>query len=537
MESLGLLQLESRVRERCRIVGNNKFSAFAKTTKNQSDRDTVLEQRHHDVHRKAKNRMARSHHIANGIELAGDRHALLIPSPTWTALRPLLPRSILLPDLSGLKDASDPQNDIHSFVEERRDPVVLNTRAYAHVSRLLTRAGFPELPPFRVQTPALALPSVDDDATTEELLLIEALLAHHFGQIVVRRAEDVVTMLARIARAFPDGRFLIPVGTVAVADQLARDLAHALAEPVAVLRGLNPGVGTRVAVATYHAARQANERNYGAFLIPLTAGGLTDWMRKLTRYQEADRCYLISTSQIRVPRAEKDEWLFRPGPVVYDQARLTSPESVYSSVAFGGSSGAKLPARRGNANRPLLDKRKLYWCHDVRNQLIAAIARELVADPSATPRDGRASVAVLVETQEHAGRLQKLLQGSTLVGKGAIPAAIPTNLILTTSAAAQWSDLRADCVIVGCGGLPSNWVASWLARQSAEGSAVQLIDLTDEFDAEAARLARARLDSYRAAGAHWRPLPNNTLKRAWRSLRTTRPRRAQQTVQSGDPRS
>jgi DNA polymerase IIIc chi subunit len=228
-----------------------------------------------------------------------------------------------------------------------------------------------------------------------------------------------------------------------------------------------------------------------------------------------DRAYFFRTANESLSEREADDVEGRLGPcfsLVEGKCRRPIQNRYFSTYQFGGAASRQRDRTSPPISREPIDCQKFYWRHRRRNQALAALARNL--------GETNESVAVLTENLAHAEALSRLLRDWVLAKKGAVPEKMPQRMIVTLSAADTWKEFCPATVINAAGGFHSPWLLDWAEQMSQSGSSVRIVDLTDGFDETASRLAARRLEAYREAGWHWRPLENSVVRAVGRSLRS-----------------
>ena len=108
-------------------------------------------------------------------------------------------------------------------------------------------------------------------------------------------------------------------------------------------------------------------------------------------------------------------------------------------------------------------------------------------------------VAILVESPEHGRLLRKLMPGWLLVTAGTPDMPIPASAIVTLSAAAGMKTFGPHVLVRADGGAGPLGVSGFPSKATT-GSTAVVIDLADDFDAEARRNTAARVEWYGGRG-------------------------------------
>ena len=251
-------------------------------------------------------------------------------------------------------------------------------------------------------------------------------------------------------------------------------------------------------------------------IVPQWPGSFHQRLKVLGRQPAMERLYLIRTELDSISRPDEAELLHRIGPMIWKFGRYEPrAQHVCHIVTFGGRTPKEKPPRGFH-----VDKRRLYWRHFRRNQLVANLARQLATDEESlrTLPTNRQHVVVLVEVTDHARKLAALLPGWPIITQDVATEPIPPRCIITLRAAVVCPTLAPLYFVNACGGAASPWLESWPDERALARTAVRIIDLSDGFSGVAATLSRGRQASYKRTGAVWRPLDNRLLKPALDAL-------------------
>jgi hypothetical protein len=337
---------------------------------------------------------------------------------------------------------------------------------------------------------------------------LKPLLSARLGQVEVGGNDDAIDMAVHLAQIYPRARIDIWVATRKAAVKCHRKLQRELSEKVGlhVSGAVSQG---RVAVGTPTLMPRDDPRD---ILILLTGEQLTGTavLERLWRCGcRHQRRYAFVAANRR-----KDSWrdfalTAMTGPVISTCRRPRKQVMV----AFASS-----PTQRpGNTKTSPGKKRSHYWRNIARNKLVAEVAEQFVSYPrqmlQAMPEKGlklrqiasrkQLRVAVLAESAEHARELAKLLptwrlQTANDAARRNLPqnADSPHSIVTETYAAKNGVDAQ---IVVRATGTSSplrikNFPPSKKEKETA--THVLVVDLMDQFTADAEKCTQRRFDHY-----------------------------------------
>ena len=447
--------------------------------------------------------------------LVADQHGIYrVPLGVFRAIEHHFPKT-----LAASIPAVDYRQIIHVVVNLNERDAIVFCRADSQLKAWLEQAGFHVKLVLQPIGPHLTTidPAHQFDQLIDPKWSVPERLTHvRSGQFEVRSPHDVRKLTLALASAFPKAPCVIPFASSEEAVEFQRQLQMLTPEPVTMMRGRFRHPQSRITVCTFEAARHGEYGDSPLYIVPRWPGSFHQRLKSLARHPHVERLFLIRTETNRISEADETELLLRVGPLLWLQ-RLDVPRAqhVFHIVRFGGDR----PPNEERCTAPL-DKRRSYWRHRGRNQLLAGIAHQLVCHDD-NDADGRPYVALLVETTEHANKLAGILPGWPVITQDNLPTALPPFSIVTLTAASKVACFAPHYLVNGCGGPASPWIESWLERQSLAGNAIRIADLSDTFSEQAAILSQGRQVSYRRAGAVWRPLASHILKPALESLKVS----------------
>lgn len=333
------------------------------------------------------------------------------------------------------------------------------------------------------------------------------------GMIVTQNQHQTFDAVAALCVMFPKVPIALLVASDAEANLTASEVGKRVQAPIGLAHGYEAVFPLRITVLTFSAWCSPYVWGVPFLIAPIWKAGYPLWLKQAPQNPYLDRAYLFRTVNQPLTEREADGIEGRLGPsfsLVTGKYCWSHQPRYFLTYEFGGA-GSHQRNRTPSRTVRGFDRQKLYWRHRRRNQALAALAQNL--------SETNGTLAVLTENVAHAEAFSRLLRDWALVKQGAVPAIMPDRFIVTVTAASRWQNFRPGTVVVASGGFHSPWLLDWGEEMCRSGSSVRLVDLTDGFDETASRLAAGRLDAYREAGWHWRPLANSVVRAVGRSLR------------------
>jgi hypothetical protein len=395
----------------------------------------------------------------------------------------------------------------------RASQVIFPPGLIPRIHMALREAGYQvEIEDLREPSPRFV---VDEDHVARlggsQRAIVAAVAREHLGQIEVRGPSDAAKVAARICRAFPRARILLATATKRAAWRLWHHLQPRLHEPIGLRAGNTRHPGGRLLVSTFALLPGDTDGEWDALIVPRGEDAVTESAIHHYRRIVFPRVYAFVDPHRRPDVHDDLRLVCLAGPVIH----TLCPSRVPTRVVLVPGPGR--PPRTWGS--PLERKRALYWHHKERNELIATLARALVAgDDTVLCRHGLAAdaarrtstgtprVAILVESLEHGRRLARLPPGWALSAlptfDGPLPQKHPRGApqIVTMSYAAI-RRVRADILIRASGGDGPLDVRGFPARAGVTGAREALVvDLLDAHAPIAAAVSRCRMRDYARLG-------------------------------------
>jgi hypothetical protein len=350
-------------------------------------------------------------------------------------------------------------------------------------------------------------------AWREARAVMDAIVKHPMGQIVVGGDRDAVYVAFLICRMFPQARIAFATATNEHASGLRRRLGQALGEGVPLC---GPGVSLqpeRLSVGTF--VQLTRLEYYPADVLVLADGIEATGGVGIGIYKRLDlhntRVYSIRRVGAALGELSQLTLEAMGGPAIYRADPEPAPVTVMV-VESGCFPNAKVGVG-------LERKRVAFWRHSHRNELIARMAQVVATQdmkalwamglfltferpPVADLSTWR--VTVLVEGPEHGRALRKLLPGWPLLAQlpGALPkraAGSPGTGTITTMMHADKHGVGGTVLIRADGGGPMAIRGFPPTRDQVTGTRF-LIDICDDFDNQTIRDGQARQQAYRRLG-------------------------------------
>jgi hypothetical protein len=362
-------------------------------------------------------------------------------------------------------------------------------------------------------------------ANAETADLLRTIDCNLMGQIEVNGGHDVVYRVAQICGLLSSARIIILTARRCDAFYLRRSLEYLMRQPIgSAYANRASSYEARVIVATYRGCAGFGNNHFDVLIF-------ADGREALGKIASEVSAWLLGTRAVRVYAfVRHGEWLgpsealrleSMAGPIIYPLAS----EAISVRVVLC----RRVPLMHNLAKKGL-DRKRHFWRHAGRNQLIARIAAAFVAsDLPALRSMGLLSdaadadwlrkigtsvkVTVLVESVEHARFLQDFLPGWRLSALGpaaehdqSIDAALPDpaangsgKIVSLSYAAAHGID--AHVLIRGDGGTTRlDFPGLPTSTGNSVGRQVLLVDLDDYQDERARRDTKQRLTDYVESG-------------------------------------
>lgn len=396
----------------------------------------------------------RPHHRTIDL-FAHNRYTYVVPIGAYRAIQ-----HRFLPHLVHPNEYVHWRQDLDYIIRLQGDTVAIQTRAGFQLQKWLDEAGYSARLTLMPPSPHLATVDAERlDRLIDPMWHLPELLSIHFtGQFEVSALREVPLFVRALASAFPEVTCVMPFASIDAAAEFRDELRRIVDEPVTLMHGLGQRPRSRLVVSTFQALLTGDHRESPLVIVPRWPGSFHQRLKVLGRRPAMERLYLIRSEQDSISDDDGAELLHRIGPMIWEFGRHEPrAQHVLNIVNFGGQQPNE-PLPRGLQ----VDKRKLYFRHTRRNQLVANLTRQLAADregfrPLAA---GRQHVVVLVEVTEHARKLAALLPGWPIITPDEATEPIPPRCIMTLSAAAACPILAPHYLIYACGGPASPWLES-----------------------------------------------------------------------------
>ena len=333
--------------------------------------------------------------------------------------------------------------------------------------------------------------------------LLGAALAGRFAReprgLVEAAGRGAIDVAAGIARLFPTARVLVPARNRGQARAAYRRLRWRLGGEVGHSRQVDAHTH-RVMVTTLPALAHATPDDFEVVV------ALDAWAA--TRRPARDGLVRLGVGRVY--------------GCVPSGAALSRRESLTLEAAFGPFLSAApvgvsvvmaVPPWSPPVTAPgALARKRVVWADAARNRFIANAAVAVAArDEGVLCRLGLVGVldklaaavaprvAILVESPEHGRLLRRLMPRWPLVTTGMPDMPMPANAIVTLSAATGMKTFAANVLVRADGGAGPLGVSGF-PPPTTTGSTTMVIDLADDFDAEARRNTAARVEWYGGRG-------------------------------------
>jgi hypothetical protein len=359
-----------------------------------------------------------------------------------------------------------------------------------------------------------------DGAGEEERVYLDAVAAHHRGQVVFRDDRQLARLIELARRVYPRARTLVVCKNRRRVRSLMWQLRRRLRGEVSASAGHGFDPDSRVLIVTtqqFHPAMQ--DPSFFGLVLLVEADRVVDAAvsRDALALVGHRRVYGFVRPGLRLGQRECLELEGVCGPVLYMAPGPRGP-TARVKVVLAEAPWTPVPP----ADDALDHKRKAVWHNQPRNEAVAGLAIALAAGrdddlrqkgvlhfdarlPAPTVAGRR--VVVLVESTEHGQALTEYLPGwrfftaPTAVGGERLPeSGLPATCIITLMAATTLSHLPADLLVRAGGGrglldLPGFPPSSVDGRRE-----VVVVDLADDADGSAEGDTRARLNNYARMG-------------------------------------
>ncbi|HVX62147.1 MAG TPA: hypothetical protein VHC19_16130 [Pirellulales bacterium] len=358
----------------------------------------------------------------------------------------------------------------------------------------------------------------------EVLQFLRQIRGNPRGQIIVRRYDIMVGLVALICEYCPNARIFIVAANREKVARLARRLQPLLARPITWgdQEPWNSPVWLHVETADmfvkgfnadWHMVLFSDIESAIARQTLETADRACDLIIMRTQWRY---CFIPASRRLHSDSRLKLEAIV--GPEIYrEPASTTQLRDVQLLLVR-----APLVPAAASYDSPLERKRSLIWANSPRNAVIATIAQGFadgdlpglwqhgllldIADIAELQSD-ELSVAILVESPEHGRHLLQLLPGWRLAGM--VPseehrrqAPMPCgNRTIATFEKARRVGCSVD-VIIRADGTGTQWHQSFGPYRTSASDAgnLMVVDFRDDVDPQAQHDTRRRLDDYAAHG-------------------------------------
>ncbi|MDB5320478.1 MAG: hypothetical protein JWN40_2109 [Phycisphaerales bacterium] len=391
-------------------------------------------------------------------------------------------------------------------------------------------------------------PTVLARALGDDQRFLTAVASVSRGQLETRNGHEAVDRIVQIFRLFPHAKIVVAAATRKQVRKLAWQLRRCLRTPVGIaLSGTRPGEGRLMVstlemircIAPIHVLILADIAQCGGMVAKQTMGHCA--------YAKRVYGFVKRGAQLGPANARCVEAI--TGPVIY---RIGPELAIVSAAILTVASFPQAWKSEG-----LERKRKTVWHNTRRNDAIAKTAIAMATgdlnvlgemglfldEPADVLDTFRSSmqVAILVESTEHAHELLKRLPaweiGSQIsdANQGPVTTAEPVGIsgptgMIVTFMWAALHGIDADVVIRADGGSTNFPLKGFPpAKEACSSGRVFFIDIADDFDNQAARASRHRLQDYRRRG--WlidssgdRPEPSGGMQQATQPRRERRRR-------------
>jgi hypothetical protein len=389
----------------------------------------------------------------------------------------------------------------------RVDNQVLPQGAVPGVRAVLEDLGYRvEVRDHRQDSERWALDPCWRERVAEEYRGVVGAVGAHAGVRVVMPGEDrVADAVAGVAGAYPAARVAVAVPTYALLDCIAPRLKCRLAEPLGLYtaRKRRPG---RVAVGLVRQFPLGKRGDWDLLVLPHAESTVGDEALRVATSGQYRR--ILSFTPRRWTR---DENVNQRLTVLAGHVWPSEREVVPVTAVVLDAHGTRPKQQTLNAFE---EKVELYWRNGRRNRRVAEVARCLARRGRKSVRSvvgggplvgevlgaAEGSVAVLVESLDHARELARLLPGWAVWSGNDLTVEKPALGcgVIATERAAQVFVIGAGVLIRATGtrwGLPQiNW--PWVG---GVGRGV-LIDFADQYHPLAARNATLRVTEYEESG-------------------------------------
>lgn len=381
--------------------------------------------------------------------------------------------------------------------------VTLQTRAFNRIWVALYQAGYAVEIVHGCEQPQAHM-AVSDTRPQNTIPVDEitrtSLIFNRYGQMVCHNDQHRWKVIIDLIAAFPEVRFILPVVSRKVADEVYCRLTRFFPDQVEFVCGIRPRASRRILVTTFWTGTLIDPSRC-AVLVPYFPPSFPEWLKIMLIQPAGDRFYVFRTRMEHLARADEEQLEARVGLPLFEHSFLAPPvwESIIEPVSgpVVGSNRVRGPLSRYPAT---FDRRMHYWRHSSRNlQILNKFADELRTAVSVNRGQNPVPMKIIVENQEHRSILLQLLNASRESLQ--LPQDIETfdDYVLTLISANSTTPLNS-VLIWGVGGPASRWLDQWLLASRKTGRTVRIVDFCDEFDIEAARMARDRMAAYQKQG-------------------------------------
>jgi hypothetical protein len=359
-----------------------------------------------------------------------------------------------------------------------------------------------------------------DGAGEKERVYLDAVAAHHRGQVVFRNDRQLVRLIELARRVYPRARTLVVCKNRRRVRFLMRQLRHRLRGEVSASAGHGFDPDARVLIITTQQFQPAmSDPDVFGLLLLVEADRVVDAAvsRQAIGLVGHRRVYGFVQANLRLGQRERLELEGVCGPVLYTAPGPRGPTAAVK-VVLAEPPWTPVPP----ADDALEHKRRAIWHNRLRNEVVAGLVTALAAgrdddlrDKGLIHPDARLPVpavtsrrvVVLVESSEHGLALTEYLPGwkfftapTAAAGERLPESGLPATCIITLVAATTLRHLPAD-VLVRAGGGRGPLDLPGFPPGSVDGRReVVVVDLAGDGDGSAEGDTRARLKNYARMG-------------------------------------
>ena len=411
-----------------------------------------------------------------------------LPEPLADQLRDRLPHRL------GPEPLRPLFGDINAFWEDTpMGPTYRSPATPELLQKLLPDVRFQiVVPTLTLASAAVHVPRISQKWVIE--CDVNALTAYRFGQLLIPTRDSAFAAIADLTTAFPASPVVLLVDRMGDATELQRRLRPLIGEAIAISQGLRGTVDCRVTAMT---SRGNMENLTGRVVIAwMNDGELGRRMARSAYFAASTRFYIVRLDTWLLPRVET-EMLYRFGPVLFS----TRPE--LGTLTFSSLRCQPKSIR----SSPTFQKRML-WNDPWRTGVLARLSRH-VANSGQT-------VWTIVESLAHARQLSRLCPSVPIVSWRA-GTKIGRDAIVTLSAVEELPPAESEgWIVYAAGGPASRVLRAWVERTLRAGVDLRIVDIDGVWHSTEVKNSQCRLRMLRSLGGHFRPLPRDALRAAFR---------------------